>query len=462
VELTEAAQRILRHLRMITAVVVVALVATLAVTMARDDSFVASTRLSVGRDTTDPDEAKALVDTVHGIVTSPSQVAAALEKLGLSRNANNIANDRVEVRSVGISGVLILSVSDSDPDVAAALSNALAEQFLASRREPLIEPLQERLRQFDEELTAVEEEIDTIEAAAQQQGAPIDTLRLRLDEAARRRSDIRTQRQQLSQTLAVLPKPTVIDPATAPRNPEPVRLAANLVVAGLLALIIAVAIAAVLETLRPTIVSGDALARFLGAPVLGRVPNPPQLHTEVGDPWLLHHLVQAASAAAVGGVGLVSVGRVVDLRRLAAQLETAAAPQLGVTVLGSHGEDLGRQRRSAARSSARRVHRTSWAETSWSQVLSAENSRLGLVVVAPEVMKRSALSELEHLVAVTAWPLLGIIAYPTHRTSGRALASTNLDAGAQPDTSKLLATELGISVPFARDLAAQVKSSTQE
>jgi capsular polysaccharide biosynthesis protein len=461
VELTEAVQRILRHVRLIVAVVVAGLLVALLINLGRDDTYVASTRLSIGRDTTNSDEAKALVDTVHGIVTSPSQVAAALEKLSLARDPKRVAKDQVDVRSVGISGVLVLSVSDADPDVAADLSNALTEQFLASRREPLIEPLQERLKQFDEELTAVDEEIDAIEATALQSTVPIDTLRLRLDEAARRRSDIRTQRQQLSQTLAALPKPTLIDPATAPSAPEPVRLGADLVVAGLLALIVAVALAAVIEALRPTIVSGDALARVLAAPVLGRVPNPPQLNAKVGDQWLPHHLVRAASAAGVDDVALVGVGRSIDLGRLAAQLQAAAAPQLVVNVLGSNSEDLRRKPRS--RSPARGKGRRSRVDTTWGQALSADRSHLGVVVVAPEVLTRGALSELEHLLVITEWPLLGIVAYPNRRTPRRNLAATEVQTKAPDDTApELLAAELGISVPFARDLAAQVKSSTRE
>jgi hypothetical protein len=275
----------------------------------------------------------------------------------------------------------------------------------------------------------VNEEIDAIEASALQVGSPIDTLRLRLDEAVRRRSDIRTLRQGVIGTLAALPTPTLIDPATEPTAPEPARLPADLAIAGILGLILEVAVASLLESLRPTIVNGDALARLLGTPVLGRVPNPPQLNAKVGDQWVPEHLQLAASSAGADIVGLVGVGRSPSLWHLAAQLHLASAPQLVVDVVEYDTQDLHAKSASPLGMPGRSC-RPSWAALG--HALSADRSRVGLVVVAPEVLRRQALNELEHLLVITEWPLLGIITYPKRRTRRRALGPIEVATPVEP------------------------------
>ena len=40
---------------------------------------------------------------------------------------------------------------------------------------------------------------------------------------------------------------------------------------------------------------------------------------------------------------------------------------------------------------------------------------VGLVVVSPSVLPKSALTSIEHLVAMTQWPLIGIITYQRRR-----------------------------------------------
>jgi capsular polysaccharide biosynthesis protein len=386
-ELTEAVQRILRHARLIAVVVGVCLLIPVLVYLLNDDTYVASARMNFGPDATNTEEAAAMVDTAEAIVTSPGDVESALSELSVDRNPARIV-DQISVESVGVSGVLVLSVADTDPDVATALANSLAEQLVASRRELLIGPLEERLAQLDDELAAVGEDIDTITSRSENGGTDIDTLRLQLDEALSRQSDIRDQRDSLSDTLDATPRPALLDPATAPGRPEPSGLKADLLVAGLLGLILGVALAAVIEALRPSIVSGDALARVLGAPVLGRVPNPSQRHANHGDHMVTLQLGLAATSARLDVVHLTSVGPAVDLARLAGRLE-GAVPNLAVDVVGSDSEDPPR--------TGTRPHR----------------NRQGLVVVAPEVLPRDALSEVEHLLVITQWPLVGIISYPS-------------------------------------------------
>ena len=386
-ELTEAVQRILRHARLIAFVVAVCLSIPLLISLRSEDAYVASARMNFGPDATSAEEAAAMVDTAEAIVTSPGDLEAALAELSIDRDPTLVV-DQIRLESAGVSGVLVLSVTDADPEVATTLANGLSERLVASRREVLIGPMEDRLAQLDDELAAVAEDIDAITASTQDAGASIDTLRLRLDEALSRQSDIRAERDSLSETLDAAPRPALLDPATTPSQPESSGLPADMVVAGLLGLILGVALAAVIEALRPSIVSGDALARVLDAPVLGRIPNPAERHANPRDQLVTLQLGLAATSARLDVVHLTSVGPEIDLVRLAGKLQ-AAVPNLAIEVVGAETEDQPRP--------GPRAHR----------------ARHGLVVVAPEVLPRDALSPLEHLLVLTQWPLVGIINYPS-------------------------------------------------
>ena len=388
-ELTEAVQRILRHGRLILAMVVVFLSLPFLLGAQGDASYVASARAYFGTDATTAEESEAMVDTAKAIVTSQTEIEAALQRERIDRDPTRVV-DEIDVESVGGSGVLVVSVTDGDPDVASALANGMAQQLVSSRHDLLIGPMEDRLAELESGLELVNAEIDRITEATGEPGADIDQLRFQLDVALSRQSDIQSQRDTLSQTLDATPSPRLLDQATPPSYPESSGLAADLAVAGLLGLILGVALAAVIEALRPSIVSGDALAHVLGAPLLGRIPNPSSRSAELADSdddLVSLQLGLAASSARLDVVHLTRVGPDVDLDGLAGRLRTAV-PHVAVELVGSERPD-------APRPGPR-----------------SNRARHGLVVVAPEVLQRDAFSGLEHLLAITQWPLVGIIAYP--------------------------------------------------
>jgi succinoglycan biosynthesis transport protein ExoP len=68
-------------------------------------------------------------------------------------------SDAVEVTPVGVSNIVSITATDSDPEVAAELANAYADSFIASRRESLerladgdLESLEQEYAQLSEEL----------------------------------------------------------------------------------------------------------------------------------------------------------------------------------------------------------------------------------------------------------------------------------------------------------------------
>ena len=366
-ELTEAAQRLKRHWLLIVVCVGVIMSIPLVMSSGRADTYVASTRINIGSDASSAAQAEAWADAALAVVTSPSQVAAALDQISVVRDPEHVAENQVGVKSAGVSGVLVLTVTDQDPDVAAALANVLSERFLDDRRAQVIDPIEQNLAQLDAQLRAAEEAIDAIEAETPGNDDVLDTRQLRLTEALTNRSDLRARQQELTTDLLAAQKPSLVDPAMRPSEPEPSRLVTDLVLAGLLGLVVGVTLATVLETLRPTIVGSDALAHVLGAPVLGElsmwkrrrivgVPDPGGPDVDIGDAPLARHLGLAAGAAGVDVVVIAGVGHSDRLEQLATRLQDGA-PQLTVDVVGSYRGDLALHRRCRHEATAGRPRR---------------------------------------------------------------------------------------------------------
>ena len=386
-ELNEAVLRILRHSRLIVAVVLVCLAIPLVGSRSASDTYTASARVSFGAEPANEDEAAAMVDTADALVTTPGEVEAALGRYADDRDPA-LVEEGVGVESVGVSGVLTISASDENRKVATVVANGLVRRFLTARQDLVLEPLESRLEDVEAQLAFVNEDIRNITLRGSNLPEAIDARRLRLDAALSRQAGLRAERERLITNLDATPRPALLARATVPTVPDPSGRTADLLVAGLLGLVLGVAIAAVLEASRPTIVGRDALAAALGAPILGQIPNPFPPRSHVRDVRVAVPLALAAATARVHVVHLTSTDSAIDLLPLAEHLEDGA-PDLTVDTVGT-----------ALPSRSRSGSRT-------------RPDREGLVVVAPEVQPRKALSDVEQLLAVSQWPLVGILIYPS-------------------------------------------------
>lgn len=427
-ELTEAAQRILRHhLPVIVLLFMAGLLTPVLLHAGQERSYVATSRVTIdGLDAKDADESSALADTALGIVTSPGQVRAALESAGVTRNARDVAENKVQIQPVGTSGVLELSVTDRDAEAAASMSTALAQGLVTLRSQSLNGESQRLLVEVGQRIEALNQEIRDIEEASASPDAAIETLRLRHTTALNNRSELQKQRQGLEYTLASTPKPLLIDAATTPTDPKSTGMVAQMIVGGLFGLALGLAIAALLEALHPTITSPDALSRTLGAPILSVLARPPQNAGVLADRWLPHYLSLAARDAGVQVARLVAVGPSVDLPRLARWLRDGADAFLEVEVAEPQGpgQRLARWMRQGGRLSPgvavvelQSPGRTTQpaAPLDWESrgvpALRDTQALTGIVVVSPCVLRRDELTALEHHLAITHWPVLGIVAY---------------------------------------------------
>jgi capsular polysaccharide biosynthesis protein len=448
VELNEAVRRIFgQHWPLIVFCVGLSLLGVNLVGLHRGEgkSYTASTRVVL--DTQDPksqSESAAIADTARAIATSPSQVASALRRArATDRDPVKIAKNSVSVQALGASGILQVSITDHSPRIAAAIANALAAGLIRVRLDVTGGQARETLAALDTRIDDINQKIARLDANAAtlllrvrnaSSPARADAAQVKRGENTRARDFLaqeravrESERVNLVSTLALRPKPSIISPASVPQRADASGALLDTVLAVLLGLVLGVGLAGLIETLRPTLVGGDALARELDLPLLGRLQSDPAAGEpleDVGD--LAARVRMSAEAAHVRSVTLVAAGQQVDVGRLAERLEIGAQPFDNAAPQG----DTERLLRRETLAAARRERLVTRAEAVAPQAVSvhafgpdnalSNAGATGLVLVAPATVKKADLDDTIHLLRISPAPLLGLITYTTaSRWGGR-------------------------------------------
>ena len=399
-ELNEAAARIFKvHGILILALLVLGLEGGMLVSRLHRDTYTATAHaaLVVGDPRTGVVNATAVADTGRAIVTNPTHVRAALDKLGVKRNVQGLIQGGITLRGEGTSGVLALSVRDRDPAVAAGLTNLLTTDMVDTYRKgsgddirQLVADLDNQLKALDARIAGANSQFDAANSAvvtAAGQYSPIqfqaaivlrDGVQHQIDELTSQRNTLVLQRGSLIAAQAFAPRSAVIDPAVKPTVPDSSPAPLDLVLGGLAGLILGIVIAACLETFRPTIVGRFGVARATGSPLLVALSRPPGMLTAADLLILKKGVSLAAAASSVEAVELVAAGPQADLSKMAAHLEDRK--KLLVRAFGANG-----------------VHRN--------------GHRTGVVVVAPSTLSRAGIADVTNLQAITDWPVLGVVTY---------------------------------------------------
>jgi hypothetical protein len=191
-----------------------------------------------------------------------------------------------------------------------------------------------------------------------------------------------------------------------------------IVLAILLGLVGGIAVAAVIETVRPTVVGSAAVAQEFDAPLLGTLRSTPEDEVALADLGSLPtRFALAVRPAVVPSVGLVGASPSVDLRPLAARLDSQEqSPSLRAGtrfVMAQHGEPPATTTAVAAEpkehgSAAVRV----FAAAPGSAPGLNGHGIGGVVVVAPSLLRTAEIEETHHLLRIMPAPLLGIVTYP--------------------------------------------------
>jgi capsular polysaccharide biosynthesis protein len=425
-ELNDVIRRIVgQHWRLLAACVLGGL--SLGLLLApHGKQYSASARLVLG--TPDPiarQQSVAYSDTAKAIATSPSEVSKALRKTGVRGvDPADFASKHVSVSALGSSGVIELSVTDRNRRVAASVANALAGSLIRTRAmvtngqsNRILADLDRRSEELSGRIAAADDRINTlgIQIAAAATDAEATGLRAQRDAAqnareslVQQRSVFESERVSLLSTSAQQPQPSIISAATPPSKPEPSHTMVYIVLGALLGLILGLAAAGLIETLRPTLVGGDTLAGELNTALLGTLAHDraPAVATDVGA-----RLRLAAEAAKVRNVTMVTAGPGVDLSDLADSLNASAAAEKP-KVNG----------RSSGHSHALRIGSFDPENPPFNN-----GSRTGLVLVSPSALKKTELSDVEHLLQASQLPLLGVITYRTQERDLRRGLKSQID-----------------------------------
>jgi hypothetical protein len=381
VDLKDVGQRIFkRHALLILVFLGLGLLAPVVVENLMGSTYTATARVDLGPDASGTQQSAALGDMGLGLATSPQVVTNALKTAKVDRTVvQELPN--IQVAPVGTSGVLDVTVTDTDSAAAATIANSLATQVVKLRNDAQFAQSDALLAQLKGQSTALTQAIDGVVTQEKRYSYVMPGLQAQQADLTGQRTAVDAQISQLSQSLSTAVRPRVIDASAKEGVQNDNHLLVLLPLGGLLGLLLGIAIAATREASSPTL-DREGLARFLKTPVLGRLGRARGGETFV-SPALAGYVGAAADAAGVHTVQVIPVGRrPADVTGLAASLDQAVD---GVDVVAAPlGDQLGSRSR---------------------------QTDAGVVVVTPTTVKGRQLAALQRHLAITRQPLLGVIGH---------------------------------------------------
>jgi capsular polysaccharide biosynthesis protein len=421
VELNDALRRVFgQHRGLILWSVVLGVLVAALMHVGDPRTYTASTRFAL--DTEDPEtqaESASIADTAKAIATSPLQVKLALRRArARRRDPVEIAERQVSIRALGSSGVLQMSVTDQDPRAAATISNALAERVISARLRvssgqlrQVLSDLNQRIGTVNRKLAGVDTKIDAVSGGADPAVVSADPettellrdLLTRRDRLTQQRTVLESERVRALSTDALRPAPSVISPATIPRQADPSGRLPDMALGALLGLILGAGLAALVESLRPTLVGGEALARELDTPLIGTMTWSSEGDHIEDLVAVTGRLQLAARAMGVDSIGLVAARRGLDLDALAKRMNAVWFDSSVLTVLVGGPEEAGAE---AEAPSSRTSHVRPFNAQ---QLALSDGGGTGLVLVSPPTLKKNELDSTIHLLRMSPAPLVGVI-----------------------------------------------------
>jgi capsular polysaccharide biosynthesis protein len=444
-ELHELGNRLFRlHAKLILVCLVAGVLAGLALSLSSKPQYQASALLTMG--SPDPQSAEVaggLADTARGIATGPQLVNYAIDQVGAHRNENKVAA-AITIQTQGISGVVMLSVTDRDPQVAIGLANALAAGVVSTRAELNQNSKEQSIRSLNQQEASTQAQIqklnDQVGKLATQSStsaiAQLSALEARLTTLQGLAGQIIVQETNLESQFG--PEAKVIDPAASATGIH-TRLLDNALLGGLLGLVLGIAAAAVREVTRPSLVGPTAVSRAVGAPLLGDMSTQPDSWTVAALPDAGSYIELAAEAKNVQEVRFAALdpkhrGHRARVRMLEGPLQRLRLNRPRTRERSAVSADNGR---SAGLAPA------AVADLSAADQDGRSSPRTGLVVAVPKVLKQADVDPLTNFIWISGWNLLGVITYPPPRkaiTTARGTGSANpgrdtsVDQQAEVDT----------------------------
>jgi hypothetical protein len=229
VELNEAMQRIVRAHWYVIVLCVVAGIAIASAIQPGGSRYAASTRVALGTTTPQTEaEAAAIASTARAIVTGRERVRDALGAAQLNRNATRVAENDVTVSQLGTSNVVAVTVTDRDPQAAAALANALGSEleqtWLAighGQTSQTVTDLNARLAALSTQIGTLDAQINATVDPPVKGTDPIRTLLARRDDLSRQATALESERDRLVSSDAQDVQASIVDSASVPGEAQP-------------------------------------------------------------------------------------------------------------------------------------------------------------------------------------------------------------------------------------------------
>jgi capsular polysaccharide biosynthesis protein len=333
-------------------------------------------------------EADALSNRALGIVTSPGVVEQALLEGGLNVDPVQFAIDHITINRIGVSPVIEVAVSQESPVRAALIDKSLINQLLdfanAGGRNVAtgrVESLSGTI------LTLTKQRDDLIPRLATASPGGVYALQAQINAIQTTMADDLRQRSDLVVAAASMSSTVLLDAVRTPTVPLPQGTNQMAALAALLGLIGGLGLAAVLETLRPTLRNPKAISFAMGAPVIG--------HVGFKDLQSPHH--SAAMDPIADRMALLGL-RYGSSRAMLLSVRKADQSQAGemAQALGVMREGETTHRLQCAALNGR------WREP-------GENP--AAVIFSPTKVRARELRPVQELLESVDWPLLGVVTY---------------------------------------------------
>ncbi|NUO90679.1 MAG: hypothetical protein HOQ18_07625 [Dermatophilaceae bacterium] len=221
-------------------------------------------------------QADATSQRVLGIATSPGVVRSALDKARLREDPNDFAVHYIDVRRVGVSPVMEIVVTDTNPARAATIARSITadvikvsnvgDQPTSNQRRQAVQNQLDTLARQRSRLAARLSNVDPKGGTALAIQAQLTSLTTAQAELERQMSDLNLAAPSPSHAV-------LLDPVRVPSVALPRQDTQRAALAGLVGALVGGGLAAGLEALRPRLRSGRSIARALEMPHVGHLPR---------------------------------------------------------------------------------------------------------------------------------------------------------------------------------------------
>jgi hypothetical protein len=405
---------VVRHVQVILLAVLLAVGIDYLMLGRQTASYTASARLSIATDAPKSSaEADGLTSRARGLATSRSILAGAAKAAHVDRDPAQLAG-KVSLQGLGSSPLATLSITDRDPAAATALTAATAQAVVKAINDASLGGLPTVLAEMDRQLNVLTTQRAAVAAQLIGMQPGPQQLQLLAKQAGldQELQDLASQRSRLVVDAAAGPRADVIDSPHGLAPKDGAHVVSDLVLAGIVGLLAGLAVAGLLETVRPVVADAKRLSLLAEAPVLGDLV----VRDGSFDPAQMAHmrrvLMLAASNARVATVVLLGPVHEVTLGTLAAALDGERLPALpAVAVAAGSGpapaEDVTRTGIGGLNGDMTTTARELRVHT-LATLDGASATRIAAVVVAFAGVPRKQLASVDDFVRAAGWPVVGV------------------------------------------------------